>query len=125
MSGDYSIFFMGNHFDQKPIYFAIMQKQDAIVDMLLKIPNMQTIGDWNNRNLIHHMAQYGSAAMLRSYCASVSTVQLARYIDMVDVDGNPPYLLARDCNGSNERADIMDILVAHGAVPVRSLTPFG
>ncbi|MCX7090913.1 MAG: hypothetical protein NTU48_05630 [Legionellales bacterium] len=93
--------------------------------MLLKIPNMQTIGDWNNRNLIHHMAQYGSAAMLRSYCASVSTVQLARYIDMVDVDGNPPYLLARDCNGSNERADIMDILVAHGAVPVRSLTPFG
>lgn len=123
-SADYSIFSKGNNFDQKPIHAAIMCKREDMVADLLQIPNMKTTMDWNNRNLIHHMAHYGTPAMLRSYCDSLTKVQLFEYINATDIDGKTPYQFAKDYNSTDDRSEIMEILVAHGATVYRSFSPF-
>ena len=124
LNEDYTLFYKENIRGQKPIHVAILQKNNAIVARLLtQIPHMETTHDSNNRNLIHYMAQYGTASMLKNYCATLPAELLNRYVGATDVDGKTPYQLAQEYNHTHEQTEILQILVDSGAEPHRSFSP--
>lgn len=122
-SNDFSIFFQSNHFGQQPIHYAIRFKQDKLFAELLGIPGMLTNIDWNNRNLIHHIAHYGTPDMLIAYCKKLSLEERSTYINAVDIDGKTPYEIAKTCNSTDNRLEIMELLITYGASPSRSWSP--
>ena len=121
---DYSLFFMENNFGQRPIHFAIINKKKLSFDGLLQIPNMSTVIDWNGQNLIHHIAHYGTPAMLRTYFTANKDV--SSFINAHNSDGNTPAKVAIEFNTTSNVDEMMDVLEEHGAIKaVRTLSPFG
>lgn len=112
-----------NNFGQKPIHYAILNKRQSIFETLLAIPGMAAVSDWNQRNLIHHIAQYGTPEMLRFYCKHNN---VAPYINAKDKSDRTPAQVALDLNATSDVNEILEILIANGSTKVvRSLTPVG
>lgn len=121
---DYALFFTANNFGQIPIHFAIMNKKKLSFDGLLQIPTMTTVVDWNGQNLIHHIAHYGTPAMLRAYFTANKDAR--SIINDLDKDGNTPAKVAIEFNTTSNVDEIMDVLEKHGAIKAyRTLSPFG
>lgn len=69
-------------------------------------------------------AHYGTPAMLREYWAKLTPTKRAELINAVDLDGKTPYQLAKDCNSTNDRLEMMETLASYGATIDRSLSPY-
>ncbi|MGV3740172.1 MAG: ankyrin repeat domain-containing protein [Gammaproteobacteria bacterium] len=121
LGGDESAFFIENNFGQKPIHIAILSKKQFIFETLLAIQGMAAVNDWNQQNLIHHIAHYGTPEMLQFYCKH-NDVRL--YINAKDKTDRSPAQLALEFNTTSNVNQIIEILMAHGsAKAVRPLSP--
>lgn len=118
---DESAFFIENNFGQQPIHIAIMSKKQSIFETLLAIPGMAAVSDWNQQNLIHHIAHYGTSDMLRYYCKNND---VRPYINAKDKTDSIPAQIALEFNTTSDVNEIMEILMANGsAKAVRPLSP--
>jgi len=102
-----------NKIGQKPIHYAIMRKNEAIFDRLFQSTQDKTASDRHGQNLIHHIAHYGTPAMLKKFCKEVGDV--SPYITAKNDNGLTPAQIAINFNTTSDVNHMMDVLVEHGA----------
>lgn len=99
------IAFVSNNHSHYPIHTAILNNQIEIVDMLLKIPGVDSLADMHGQVALHYAVRYGTKEMVLRCCKDCTD------INAEDDDHQTAWGLA--CSANN--ASAMEILDAHGA----------
>ena len=109
-----------------PIHTAIINAKTATVALLLTLPGISVVKDFENRNIIHYAARHGNEAMMRCCCQHRGvTKNINDLVNAKDHNNQPPAQLLFDYNTTGDVEEIMDILERFGAERLSRLpSPF-
>lgn len=110
---DNNIFFVANKSNQLPIHLAIMNKNQRAFELLLNIPKMTTYVDKNTKNMLHHIAHYGTSDMLNYYLSL--TDDISSLVNAKDIDSHTPMHKVINYNKSQDASFIRTKLLEKGA----------
>ncbi|MBI2785263.1 MAG: ankyrin repeat domain-containing protein [Legionella longbeachae] len=97
--------FVKNKASLYPIHTAILNNQPQVVDVLLAIEGVSSLGDGQNRIPLHYAARYGNSTIIQSCCRATSN------INCQDSERKTPLLWAAIA----ENQEALEILIQHGA----------